>query len=418
MVKKNFRKLESYPLTVFKYGEEEYKLAEVNISADSNEINYILKEPKLDKEESKLFYKTLKKIKESDPEFNMKKTKMKNFLKFASKKLKSVAKETNQNLTRYEEIKIGYRLYKEYAGFGKIEQIIRDPNIKYLFCERLGLPLYVYHKNPKYGFLKTNIKFESLHEFNTVTENLKLKSKSIKSYPDFIGVFDNNKLVEISDINTEFSINFISRMPIRPIDIVKLGIATKRMVLYLKTMIKNKSSILIIGGTESGRTELLNSLGSMVKKGLRTVTFEKYPKLVLPQENWYQKVLTVYKKNHKDVIKYYFRSKPEFVVADGIKEITPIIKNIKSKCQTFVSIDVQTFDQAMNFLSKKLAAPAIAYLDIVLVIDEKKDGWPVIKEIYEIHQYDFKTKKIKVNPVFFWNKIINRIMVGKSKLLS
>ncbi len=417
MVAKNFIELESYPLLLFKKEGKEYVLSKAQILQSSEEIIYSIKEIELEKDEKRFYYKVLKRIKDKDAEGNLKKEDMQTFFSFASKEIISLAKEVNQELSDYEKIKISYHLYKNYCGFGEIESIWHDKNINFIFCEKVGFPIYVYHKNPRYGFLKTNLKFRSMYEFKNALINLKLKSKMIRDSPEFLGILD-NKLIEISDIFNEMSIKTISRLPIAPKDLIKLGIAMPAMMNYLNKMIKDRASVLIIGGNDFQRTELLNSLALLVKKDSKTIVFENYPKIIVPQRNVFYKVLTPYKKKHKKIIDDYLRKNPDFVIADDIDELAPIVKNIKNECQTFVTLDAQTFDEAMNKLGRILPTPAIAFIDIIIIIRERGDGWPKIEEIYELYTYDFKSKKIKVSPVFFLDKRTKKIIFNGSRLLN
>jgi len=418
MKEKSLRELESYPLVVFNSDREKYKFADAKILIGATEINYFVDEIKLDKNERDIYFKVLRKIKKDDKEKNILRYDKKTAFDFILKEVRGASKKLNHYLSAYEEKRIAYFVFRNYVGLGEMEPLIHDKNIKYILCERPCSLIYIFHKNPRYGFLKTNIKFKNLFEFNTAFNNLKLRSKVIRNSPDFLGVFDNDKLVELSDTHNEISISTVSRIPISPKDMLNLKIATKSMLSYLSKIIKNKGSILIIGGNEYQRTEIANSLAFFVKKGAKTVIFEKYPNTIVPQEDLYKKVLTPYKKKHAAIIEYYLRKNPSFVIADGINEIKLVVKNIKKMCQTFITLDAQSFDDAMNKLNKKLPAPTIANIDVVILIRNGINGWPRIEEIYEISEYDAKLKKIKVTPIFFWNKMYNKLIIGKSKLLS
>ena len=413
MKEKNFREIESYPIISLKTENEELSFAKVQIMAAPNELYYKLDETEMDSGEREIYYRIISKLKETDSEKNMLKMTKVSVINFISQLLKRDGIREGYPLK-----KLFYFIYKNYAGFGKIDSLLQDSELKYIFCEGIGFPVYVYHTNPKYGFLKTNVVIKSISEFEIISENLKLKSRALRNDDDFLGVLYNTHLVEISGKNKEFSIKKTSRLPVVPKDLVQLNIAKPQMVAYLNNAINKKASVLIIGGNPVQRTELINSFAMMVKKNTKTVSFENRPRLIIPQERWYSKVLKPYKKNKNLVIEDYLRKKPEFVIADGIKELKQIIKNIRKGCQTFISFESQTFDEVMNHLNKTIPAPTIAFIDIIVVLSNEKEDWPEITEVYELHSFDLKTKKIQVRPVFYVDPVQNKRIIGKSKLFN
>lgn len=413
MEKKYFREIENHPILALTTNGEELSFSNAKILAAPDEMIYELSETGLEPDEKELYYSVFTKLKETDIEQNLIKMEKAQAIGFISRILE------REGLSGKHQIKkLSYIIYKNYAGFGKITSLIEDPDIKYIFCEGLGFPVYVYHSNPRYGFLKTNIQIKKDFEFQNISKNLKIKSRKIHSNSDFLGVLYEKYLVELSKNNREISIKKVNKLPETPRDLVQLKIATPQMLSYLNIAIKNKASVLILGGTPSQRTNLLNSLALLVKSNKKTLSFENSPGLVVPQERWQSKILKLYKKNKISVVEYYLKKNPEFVIADNIEEIKPVISNIKNGCQTFISFNAESFDSAINQLYKKMPAPRIAFMDVVIVLSEKENGWPIIKEIFELHSFDFKTKKIRVRPVFFWNDQEQRFISGKSKLFS
>ncbi|MCD6575607.1 MAG: type II/IV secretion system ATPase subunit, partial [Nanoarchaeota archaeon] len=374
-------------------------------------------EIELEKNEKEIYYKVLKRIKEIDKEKNLKKIKQQHAFEFIGKIIKEVTRKLGEKISINEEARIKYFVYKNYFGFGKIEPLLYDKDIKYIFCERPGLPIIVFHKNPSYGFMKTNIVLKNLYEYNKIVENLKLKSKVIRNPPDFFGILGDDRLVEISDVHNEFSITTFARMPLSPKDLIKLRLAHPDAIKYLSNAIKNMSSIIIIGGNASQRTTLANSLALLTNKNLKAVVFEQKPEIILPHKDAYYKVLPAYKKKHEHVIKDYLRKNPKLVISSEVGHHNMIIKNIRNICQTFITLEAEDLDNAMRILNEDTPTPFISYIDIIVKIKESI-GWPRIEEIYEITAYDVQSKMLMISPIFFKDKTTKKWVLRQSKLFS
>ncbi len=411
MEETNVQEIETYPLVVFNYGGNEIKFAEATICNNSNELKYCVNEIELEEHESDIYYEILKRIKKIDKEKNLRKLSQQDAFRFIDYKIKETCHEMREDISTQEKTRIKYFLYKNYFGFGEIEPLFYDKDVKYIFCERPGLPIYIFHKNPRYGFMKTNIVLRSIREYKLISENLKLKSKKLRESPDFFGILEDKQVVEVSDSHREFSITRFSKMPTSPRDMVKLKLIRRDVLVYLYRIIKNRGSVLIIGGNSSQRIQLANSLALLTDKKLKAVIFEKTPSIILPHNDAYYKVLPLYEKKHKHVIKEYLRKNPELVISAEIETNKQTIKNIKHKCQTFITIEANDLDNAIKILNNEVPAPWISYIDVIVKIKESI-GWPRVDEIYEITAYDAQSKMLMISPIFYNN------VLRKSKLLS
>ncbi|HEX9436821.1 MAG TPA: CpaF family protein [Candidatus Limnocylindria bacterium] len=77
---------------------------------------------------------------------------------------------------------------------------------------------------------------------------------------------------------------FASR-PLGPDDLVRSGTASAEAVAFLVDAVKGRRSVLVSGGTSSGKTTTLNALAFAIGADERIVTIEDAAELRLPQEN-------------------------------------------------------------------------------------------------------------------------------------
>ena len=69
-------------------------------------------------------------------------------------------------------------------------------------------------------------------------------------------------------------------------DLTRLGAWDARIATFLEACVKGRVSMLISGGTGSGKTTVLNVLGASIPTGERLVTIEDTVELRLTHENW------------------------------------------------------------------------------------------------------------------------------------
>ncbi|HKW72911.1 MAG TPA: CpaF family protein, partial [Candidatus Dormibacteraeota bacterium] len=133
------------------------------------------------------------------------------------------------------------------------------------------------------------------------------------------------------------TIRKFSRDKLRPEDLIASGSATTEMIQFLRAAVRARLSILVSGGTSSGKTTLLNVLSSFIPAEERIVTVEDAAELQLRQEH---------------VIR--LESRPPNVEGKGAIEIRDLVRNalrmrpdriIVGECRGGEALDML---QAMN----------------------------------------------------------------------
>ena len=81
------------------------------------------------------------------------------------------------------------------------------------------------------------------------------------------------------------TIRKFSRDKLRPEDLVRIQSATPEMIEFLRAAVRSRLSMLVSGGTSSGKTTLLNVLSSFIPSDERIVTVEDSAELQLLQEH-------------------------------------------------------------------------------------------------------------------------------------
>ena len=133
------------------------------------------------------------------------------------------------------------------------------------------------------------------------------------------------------------TIRKFSRDQMRPEDLESIGSATAGMIQFLRAAVRARLTVLVSGGTSSGKTTLLNILSSFIPTEERIVTVEDAAELQLRQEH---------------VIR--LESRPPNVEGKGAIEIRDLVRNalrmrpdriIVGECRGGEALDML---QAMN----------------------------------------------------------------------
>ncbi len=266
----------------------------VNIRYDDVEGNlrYIVKEPEL----SEADRKSLDKIENIILEvldvdfFGSKNT---DTLKaYMTHKIEDIMKKYDINISPQVMGNVMYYLLRDFIGFGKIDPIINDPHIEDISCDGVNIPIYIVHRS--YGSMKTNVVYENPEELNSFVIKLAQWSGRHISVaePLLDGALPDGSRVQAtygSDVTMKgstFSIRKFKEVPLTPLDVIENGTVSSEMMAYFWLAVENRASVLVSGGTATGKTTLLNILSMFIRPESKIVSIEDTSELNLPHEHW------------------------------------------------------------------------------------------------------------------------------------
>jgi flagellar protein FlaI len=188
--------------------------------------------------------------------------------------------------------KILYHAERDLVGFGKIDPLMRDPNIEDISCDGVKKPVYIWHRN--FESLETNLQFESDEDVdNLVVKLVHMAGKHVSSAFPIVDASlpGKHRLAvayrrEITPFGTAFTIRKFREDPYSIIDLINTGTFTEEMAAYLWICLENRASIMVLGGTAAGKTTALNALACLIKPGSKIMTIEETAELNLSHENW------------------------------------------------------------------------------------------------------------------------------------
>ena len=414
----------------FRSVDERYPLIPPHASAhiywkdDESALFYELEEPPLTREEKELLDRIRSLIidlidvsaydisKRGDPK------------EYMRKKFEEVVDDYGFDLTPTQRQKFAYYIVRDFVGLERIEPLMQDPNLEDISCIGPGTPIYVYHR--RYGSMKTNVLFESAEELNRFIVKLaQMCGRHVSvANPLLEGALPDGSRVQATyaitnDISTRgstFTIRKFTKDPLTITDLIHYGTIPPLFAAYLWLAIEHRQSILISGGTATGKTTLLNALSLFIPPEAKIVSIEDTPELRLPHEHWVQKIareggdkgsgaVTMF-----DLLKAALRERPDYIVVGEVrgKEAYVLFQGMATGHPGLATIHAEDMDTLVDRLTTppiSLPASLLHALDIVLFMGHARiRGIDVrrLREIHEVVTVDLKNGRPVTNLLGRW----------------
>ncbi|MCK5024821.1 MAG: type II/IV secretion system ATPase subunit, partial [Thermoplasmata archaeon] len=188
--------------------------------------------------------------------------------------------------------RIVYYILRDFTRYGAIDATMIDVQVEDLSCDGMNVPLYVFHR--KYGSIQSNLKFTSSSELDGFVVWLAQRcGKHISVAEPMLDatIPDGSRLqatlgTHVTKRGSSFTIRRFRENPFTPLDMIKFKTMSIDMMAYLWLCIENGKSILVCGGTASGKTTTLNAILLFIPPQMKIVSIEDTRELNLPHENW------------------------------------------------------------------------------------------------------------------------------------
>ena len=414
------RDLDFYPLN------EPYAFARIYFNSENQEREYIVIEPPLnnfEKEKLKFIQDVL--IKGLD--INLEELEEKGAQQYLRENIDRIIRDYEISLDSNSKEKIFYYVVRDFLGYGKIDALMKDPNIEDISCDGPGIPIFLYHR--KYGSLKTNIVFEDEEELSAFVIKLAQKcGKHISIAEPMVDATlpDGSRIqmtlsTEVTTKGSTFTIRKFKADPFTPVDLVEFGTMSAEMVAYMWICVEHGANALFAGGTASGKTTSLNALSLFIPPQSKIVSVEETREINLPHPNWIPGLTRIgfgeVVDNRKvgeidmyDLVKAALRQRPEYIIVGEIrgKEAYVLFQAMATGHTTYSTIHADSPQSLIHRLEgKPIEIPRIMLQSLDLVLfhaSVKVRGKRVrrCKQIVEIIGIDPNTKEVLTNEVFRW----------------
>ncbi len=434
----------TYPLIPSKPKKGEPVFAYVKIFWDrsSHRHVYQLIEPELSSKLKEILNK-IKDLLEQRLDIDFSKLKKFETMAYLTKQINELMDYFGFRINETEKKILRYYIERDFVGLGKIEPMMKDENIEDISCNGLGIPLFIFHRNPILGSLITNISYEDAGELDSfITRLSQLCGKTISMAEPLVdgALPDGSRLqatlaTDIARRGSNFTIRKFTKVPLTPIHILNYNTLDIKMMAYLWFVIDYGCSILVSGGTASGKTTLLNVLSLFIRPDKKIVSIEDTAELRLPHAHWIPTVARtsiaeegVGKRGEVDLfdlLRESFRQRPDYIIVGEVRgrEAYILFQQMATGHPSLATIHAENMPKLMDRLTTppiSLPPALIGSLDLAVFLARMKYRGKFVRranEIIEMIEYDAESKKPLVNQIFRWNSENDRFSSEKKSIM-
>ena len=407
---------------------EPFTYARVVYDHDRSEYVYEVWEPQLDDREKELLA-MLKDSLQRTLEYEWDKMAEKDKQEYLNEAVESFIKSRGLRLEPASKDKIVYYIIRDFVGFGPVDVLMSDIRIEDVSCDGTGIPLFVFHQ--KYESIKTNVTFvdeDVLNSFAVMLGQRCGKQISV-AMPILDGTtYEGHRVQatyskEVTTRGLSFTIRRYKEKPFTPTELVKFGTASPDMVAYLWIAVENGKSMMVCGGTASGKTATLNSAGLFIRPGAKIVSIEDTREINLPHENWIPGTtrtgvgergadgkaggeIDMY-----DLVRAALRQRPNYILVGEVRgaETYTMFQAMATGHPTMSTMHADSVKSMVNRLENPpINTPRILLtaLNFVVIQTHARIGDSIvrrIKQIVELVGFEPETNELITNTVYEWD---------------
>ena len=206
---------------------------------------------------------------------------------FKEKILKLLAKYFPNADKRTMDMLINYIL-QQNIGLGNLDILLKDTNLEEIVINNAQEPVWVYHR--RYGWLKTNVLVPTesrIRHYSTVIgRDVGKEITLLNPLMDAHLKTGDRVNATLSPISTKGNTITIRKFAVKPwtiTDFIKERVISYEGAALLWMAVQNELSVIVSGGTASGKTSMLNVISNFFPPNQRIISMEDTRELVLPQ---------------------------------------------------------------------------------------------------------------------------------------
>jgi len=280
---------------------------------------------------------------------------------------------------------LSYFLRRDLSGFGPLEPLMQDPALEDISCNGGDLPVFVFHRT--YGSLPTSIRFCN-DELNQVVLRLAQKANKQISLtnPMVDATLPGGSRVQVTYSNvvslrgSSFTIRKFRAEPMTPLDLIRCGTYSAEILAFLWLVIEHRRSMIIAGGTASGKTTTMNAISLFIPLNAKIVSLEDTHEIQLPHSNWLATQTreltaagTVGDIDLFSLLKSSMRQRPEYIIVGEVRghEAQTLFQAMNTGHATLSTIHAGSVQEAINRLTHEpISVPPVMFTALDLVINQ------------------------------------------------
>jgi len=339
--------------------------------------------------------------------------------------------------------KIHYYIERDLIGYGKIDTMMKDPNIEDVSCDGPGVEIFVYHR--RFESLRTNVMWEDELELEQYIIRMAQRcGKHISIAEPLLDatLMDGSRIVmtlgrEVSTKGSTFTIRRFRDEPFTPVDLLEFKTFSSMQIAFFWLAMQYGMSMLFVGGTASGKTTSLNACSLFLPWQHKIVSIEETRELNLPHPNWIPGCTrqgfggesggsgekAAGEVDMYDLLRAALRERPEYIIVGEIRgaEAYVLFQAMATGHTTYSTFHADSIQSLVHRLENKpieIPRVLIPALDGISIQIQTRVGGKRVrrnKAIVEIIGIDPHSHELLTNEAFRWdNKIDEYVFTGKS----
>ncbi|HJM16971.1 MAG TPA: type II/IV secretion system ATPase subunit [Candidatus Poseidoniia archaeon] len=339
--------------------------------------------------------------------------------------------------------KIHYYIERDLIGYGKIDTMMRDPNIEDVSCDGPGVEIFVYHR--RFESLRTNVMWEDEQELeNYIIRMAQRCGKHISIAEPLLDatLMDGSRIVmtlgrEVSTKGSTFTIRRFRDEPFTPVDLLEFKTFSSMQIAFFWLAMQYGMSMLFVGGTASGKTTSLNACSLFLPWQHKIVSIEETRELNLPHPNWIPGCTrqgfggegsdtggkAAGEVDMYDLLRAALRERPEYIIVGEIRgaEAYVLFQAMATGHTTYSTFHADSIQSLVHRLENKpieIPRVLIPALDGISIQIQTRVGGKRVrrnKAIVEIIGIDPHSHELLTNEAFRWDNTIDEyVFTGKS----
>ena len=342
--------------------------------------------------------------------------------------------------------KIHYYIERDLIGYGKVDTMMRDPNIEDVSCDGPGVEIFVYHR--RFESLRTNVMWEDELELESYIIRMAQRcGKHISIAEPLLDatLMDGSRIVmtlgrEISTRGSTFTIRRFRDEPFTPVDLLEFKTFSSMQIAFFWMAMQYGMSMLFVGGTASGKTTSLNACSLFLPWQHKIVSIEETRELNLPHPNWIPGctrqgfggeaggtgLKAPGEVDMYDLLRAALRERPEYIIVGEIRgaEAYVLFQAMATGHTTYSTFHADSIQSLVHRLENKpieIPRVLIPSLDCISIQMQTRIAGKRVrrnKNIVEIIGIDPHSHELLTNEAFRWDNTVDEFLfTGKSYVL-
>jgi len=295
----------------------------------------------------------------------------------------------------------------EMLGLGQLEMLLSDGNLEEIVINSSKEPAWVYHK--KYGWLKTNVIIPTEAQIQNYAAGIARKvGRQITTLNPLLdahlisGDRVNATLFPISTIGNTLTIRMFRRKPWTITEFIESKTTSLEVTALFWLAVQYEMSMIISGGTASGKTSFLGAILPFIQPNQRVITIEDTRELNLPQFlHWVP--MTTREPNPEgkgevsmlDLLVNSLRMRPDRIIVGEIRrqrQAEVLFEAMHTGHSVYATLHADTVEQSYKRLvNPPINVPETLLEALDLIVAMFRDRRTGIRRIYQVAELVSKT---------------------------